>query len=304
MRHFRHVRHRGRSLAALCVAVALAVAACSPSRPDLVDPREILDGAVAQIDEASTVRLQLNVSGAIALDLLGSGTARPMLLEGTTLTADLDIERGRFKATFASPALLGLTGEFLAPGGTSYLRMSLTGPKYIPFEAETGLPGASPAPSAGPLSLSGLTSLLDDPSVTAVKVDDADCGDARCYRVRVEVDPEKLDLGLPDLGALSGLLGLLGLPGLPGTPAGSPAPGGPPTVDAPRDPIVIIVIVAKDTLRPVSLASDITMGDTATLELLLTFSAWGEGVSVEAPAADEIGEPFDLGGLPLPFPEP
>lgn len=280
---------------------ALAAAACSPARPDLADPREILDGAVAQISEASSVRLQLDVSGAVALDLLGSGTARPMLLQGTTLTADLDLAGGRMKATFEAPALLGLKGEFLAPGGRAYLKTTLTGPKYLPLDPADAVPGASPLPSAGPLSLAGLTALLDDRSVTATKLDDADCADTRCYQVRLELDPSSLDLGLPDLDALGGLGGLFGLPGLP---AGTPGPGSSPIIDVPLDPIVVIVSVAKDTLRPVSLASDITMGDSATVELLLSFSAWGESVSVSAPPDDQVGDLFSPGGLPFPFPSP
>ncbi len=275
------------SLAVALLVVTLVVGGCA-SKPDLTDPREILDGAVAQLEGAKTVRLQLDISGAIALDLLGTGSARPMLLEGTTLTADLDITGGKAKVVFAAPALLGLTGEFLAPGGRTYLRMSLIGPKYVPLDpGDTPTPGASP----GPLSLAGLTSLLGDPSVTATKVDDVDCAGGRCYRIRIEVDPSAIDLGLPDLGALTGLLGLPG--------AASPAPGGGPGgVDG---PIVIFATVAKDTLRPVTLESDVVLGESATLELLLTLSAWGESVSVEAPPADQVGEPGDLSfpfGLP------
>ncbi len=131
------------------------------------------------------------------------------------------------------------------------------GVEVHPARGGTGLPGASPQPSPGPLSLAGLTGLLDDPSITATKLEDADCGDARYYRVKVEIDPADIDFGLPDLGALSGILGLLGLPGLPG---GAPDPGATPGEDLPIDPIVIVVSVAKDTLRPVTLESDITMG--------------------------------------------
>jgi len=295
------MRDSARRAAATLLVGALAIAACSPSKPDLTDPREILDGAVAQIEDASSVRLQLDVSGAIALDLLGSGTARPMLLEGTTLTADLDMAGGRMKATFAAPALLGLTGEFLAPGGRAYLKSSLTGPLYLPLDPADALPGASPAPSAGPPSLAGLTALLDDPSIAAAKLGDADCADTRCYQVRLEIDPSKLDLALPDLGALGGLGGLFGLPGFP---SGAPVPGSSPDVEVPLDPIIVIVSVAKDTLRPVTLASDITMGDTATLELLLAFSAWGETVSVSAPPDDQVGDLFSPDRLPFPVPSP
>jgi hypothetical protein len=222
-----------------------------------------------------------------------------MLLEGTTFSADLDIAGGHMKATFEAPALLGLTGEFVAPGGRAYLKTSLTGPKYLPLDPGDVLPGASPAPSGAPLSLDGLTSLLGDPSIMATKLDDTDCADTRCYQVRLEVDPAVLDLGLPDLGALGALGGLLGLPGLP---IGSPVPGASPGVGVPSDPIVIIVSVAKDTLRPVTLASDITMGETATLELILAFSAWGESVSVSAPPDDQIGAPFSPADLPFPLP--
>ncbi|MEK6720337.1 MAG: hypothetical protein AABZ33_06650 [Chloroflexota bacterium] len=277
-------RIRGASLTAAIVTLAMVAGACA-SKPDLTDPREILDGAVAQLDAAKTVRLQLDVSGAIALDLLGTGSARPMLLEGTTLTADLDISGGKAKVTFAAPALLGLTGELLAPGGRAYLKMSLTGPKYVPLDS-----GGAPSPDAspGPLSLAGLTNLLNDPSVTATKVDDVDCAGGRCYRIRIEVDPSAIDLGLPDLGALSGLLGLPG--------AASPGPdSGSGSLDG---PIVIFANVAKDTLRPVTLESDVVLGESATLELLLTLSAWGESITVEAPPADQVGEPGDL---PFPF---
>lgn len=295
------MRVLARGSVAAILGLSLLAAACAPARPDLSDPRQILDGAVAQIDAASSVRLQLDVSGAIALDLLGSGTARPMLLQGTTLSADVDLAGGRAKVAFAAPALLGLTGEFLAPGGRAFLKTSLTGPKYLALDPGAVVPGSSPAPSGGRISLAGLTSLLDDPSVIATKLDDADCADTRCYQVRLEVDPSKIDLGLPDLGALGGLGRLLGLPGLP---SGTPVPGASPGVVLPLDPIVIVALIAKDSLRPVSLASDITMGDSATLELLLAFSGWGESVSVSAPPDDQVGDLFSPDALPFPFPGP
>lgn len=295
------MRHVARGSIAAILGIALLVAACTPSKPDLTDPREILDGAVAQIEGASSVRLQLDVSGAIALDLLGSGTARPVLLQGTTLSADLDLAGGRAKVAFAAPAFIGLTGEFIAPGGRAFLKTSLTGPKYLPLDPTDLAPGTSAPPLSGPVSLAGLASILNDPSVVATKLDDADCADTRCYQIRLEVDPSRLDLGLPDLGALGAWSGLLGLPGLPGE---TPIPGSSPSVGPPLDPIVIVVRVAKDTLRPVTLASDITMGDTATLELLLAFSAWGESVSVSAPPDDQVGDLFSPGGLPFPFPSP
>ena len=276
----------------MALAVALAAAACSPARPDLTDPNEILAQAAAQIDRASSVRLTLDVSGAIALDLVGSGTARPLLLEGTTLTADLDLAGGAMKATFAAPALLGLTGEYIAPGGRAYLQMSLIGPKFVALDPDAAAPGASPGPGASgsgssspAISLAGLTDLLADPSVVATKLDDADCGNVRCYRVRVEVDPSALDLGLPDIGALAGILGPAGLPELSGA-------------------IGFTIGVGKEDLRPAWIESDIVLGDSATLELLLAFSGWNDPVAVDPPPADRVDDTGDLSDLLFPFAVP
>ena len=98
------------------------------------------------------------------LDLLGLGTPSAIELDGTTVSADLDLEDGDARATFSAPGLLGLTGR--AHRGRRHVlpevdadRAEVPGPADRPDGAD-----ASGGTSA--TFIKGLTDLLAIPAST------------------------------------------------------------------------------------------------------------------------------------------
>ncbi len=254
-----------RTLAVL-LAAGLAITACQgQTAPTLTDPDEILAAAVRTTAEQTAVRIDGTVDGAVALDLFGTGGGAPIELTGSTVTADLDLERGAAKATF-TVAAFNITGELIAVDGTSYLRTSLTGPDYITQPID--VPGGAD-PSAVPASiLDSLGEVLTQPGLDPVKGEDVPCGSATCYTVELTLTADQLAALGADLEIPSGLP--LPIPDLSGA-----------TVD-------LVVHVTKDTTQLAGLAAALDGGPAGEVDLDLTFSKWSEPVTIEAPATNEV----------------
>ena len=120
-------------LLTLVGSLALIAAACGPSTPAapaLTDPIDILVKSAETLSTTKTVHIEVAVSGSVNVDLMGTGTTSAFPLDGTTATADVDVVNKNAKATFAAPGLLGINGELIQVGTTSYVKTSLTGAKY------------------------------------------------------------------------------------------------------------------------------------------------------------------------------
>lgn len=266
-----HARSAARGLAAIIIA-SLAIVACqsAPSASALTDPREILRAAVTTTAAAKTVRADAMVDGKVALDLLGSGAATPIDLTGTTASADLELVSGNARATFSAPGLLGVTGEAIVLDGTSYLKTTLTGTLYQVQSA-----AAAPSQPSGAVRasiLQGLTTLLADPRLQPVKGEDAQCGNATCYRVDIALSGDDLSA----LGAGGGV----------SLPSGLPIPIQLP--DLTTATVNLTVLVAKDTTRLTDVKAAIDLGANGAATVELTFSKWDEPVSISAPPPDQL----------------
>ncbi len=264
-------------LIALAVTVSLAaltVGACqtAPAQPDLTDPKAILAAAVTSTAAARTVRVDVTADGTVSLDLLGIGTPSPIELDGTTASADLDLEKGNARTTFSAPGLLGLTGELIALDGTSYLKSTLTGALYRVQPIGSDVP--VPSGEVRSTILKGLTDLLADPRLDPVKGDDMPCGSTTCYRVNISLSPEELAaLGLGDLQA----------------PTGLPVPIQVPDLGAAS--LDLNVLVAKDTTRLTGVKVTADLGGGAGVATIdVTFSKWDEPVTITAPPADQLAQ--------------
>lgn len=256
-----------RTIGAIVAVLALSVAACGQSAPALSDPKEILTKAFEAAQDAKSFHVVATLDGEFAMDLLGTGGGS-MTLAGTRLEGDIDVAGKKLKATFAFPALLGLTGEVIAVDEAAYVKTSFSGEKYQKMDAgESGLPIDPSDPTA---NLDGFKEMLDQEGVDPTKLDDADCGSAKCYVIAIELTAE-------ELAALSG----------------------PDASDLPFESgsVTITVKVDKATLRYADVAITVAAGDAGTLTIAVTFSDWDKGVTVEAPPADQVEE----GGSILPF---
>lgn len=256
-------RRVGRLLGLLAVA-AIAVSACgAAAAPALSDPKEIVTAAVRSSQSAKSVHVEATMNGSINADLSGTGaTGAAIALTGTTASADVDIAAGNAHATFSVPALLGLTGDLIQIGDTSYVKTSLSGDQYQTQKAGDALP-VNPGNTKSLVDNVG--DLLSKPGVDPVKGDDVACGTTQCYTVKIE-------LTAAELTALEG---------------GGPVPSGLP-IDLGAASLNLTIRVEKDSNRLAGLAASVALGEQGTLSFDLAFSKWDQPVTVSPPPADQV----------------
>jgi len=256
-------RHLGRLLGLLAAASIVVMACGAASAPALTDPKEIVTAALRTSQAAKSVHLEATLDGSINADLSGSGAAgAPIALTGTTASADVDIAAGNAHATFTVPALLGLTGELIQIGDTSYFKTSLTGDKFQSQKAVDSLP-VNPTDTKS--IVDNVSEFLTKPGVDPVKGDDVACGSTQCYTVKIELTPAELN-ALGGTGA-----------------AASELP-----VDLSSASLALTITVEKDSNRLAGLAVSAAMGDQGSLSVNLAFSKWDQPVTVSAPPADQV----------------
>jgi hypothetical protein len=253
-------RHRFPTVIALA-AIAVLLAACgatTPNKPELTDPKAIIGAAATQAAAAEGVHIDASLDGSLTLDLMGlGGGGAPVDLTGTTASVDLSIPTGDARATFAIAS--AIRGELRSVDGVAYLKTTLTGAQY---QVQEGFPTIPP--DAIPAALDALLQLLEEPGLEPVKEADVTCAGGTCYRV-------SLALTVADLADLGIDVPLAALP--------------PEFADASLD---LTIDVTRDTNDLSSIEAVLTQAGGDTLTLVATFTKWGEPVTVEAPAPDEI----------------
>ena len=256
-------RRLGR-LFGLLAAASIVVTACgAASAPALTDPKEIVTAAVRTGQSAKSVHVDATLDGSIKADLSGTGAAGAAIsLTGTTAAADIDLTAGNAHATFAVPALLGLSGEAIQIGDTTYFKTSLTGDK---FQSQKGSDSLPVNPGDSKSVVDSINEALSQPGVDPVKGDDVACGSTQCYTVKIELTPSEIN-------ALDG-----------GNPLASQLP-----VDLGSASLNLTIRVEKSTTRLAGIAATVAMGDQGSVTFDLTFSKWDEAVSISAPPADQV----------------
>ena len=248
-----------RRLAACLAVVAIVAGACggTSSAPALTDPKDILTQSVASLSTLKSAHVHLDVAGTFNADLQGTGTPTAIDLQGTSGDMDIDLPNKKIHASFAVPALLGLTGDLIQIGSDQYMKVSLSGPKYK--KSTTAPSTTASTPPTDPQAV--IQQLKDGMSkLTTPPVKDADekVGDQDCYKVT-------LKLSSTDLSG-----------------AGAPLPSG-TTGDASLD-----VWVRKNDLRPAKLVATINAGTQGSLTVTLTISNIDSAVTIDAPPADQV----------------
>ena len=242
---------------ALLVA-ALILAACQGQPVELLtDPNEILAAAATTAASGTSVHADVAVDGTVAFDPLGTGSGAPIDLRDTTLNADLDLQNGKTKATFAAPALIGLAGEVIVADAV-YLKTTLTGPKY----RKTAIDGTPQSP------LKGLTDLLARADLAPTKGADAPCPGGTCYTLQVNLDAA-------EMGALLGGIAL---------PSDLPMP----IPDIAVSTVDLTLHIEQRTTRLADATATIDLGDTGKVTLQATFTKWNESVQIAPPPADQV----------------
>ena len=246
------------SRASAALLAALILAACQGQPLNLLtDPNEILAAAATTAASATSAHVDVAVEGTVAIDPLGTGSAAPIDLRDTTLNADLDLQNGKTKATFAAPALIGLAGEVIVADAV-YLKTTLTGPKY----QKTPIEGTPQSP------LKGLTDLLARADLAPRKGADAPCAGGTCYTLAITLDAA-------ELGALLGGVSL---------PTDLPLP----IPDIAVSTVDLTLHIEQRTTRLADATAIIDLGDSGKLTLQATFTKWNDGVQIAPPPADQV----------------
>jgi hypothetical protein len=246
---------------AVVATVALSACSTAPAAPALTDPKEILTKSVLALKDVKTFHFKAEVDGQIKMDLMGTGTPGALDLKGTTAEGDLDLAGKKIHVGFGAPALLGVTGDIIVIGTTSYMKISLLGPKYTKTEA-TDVIGDNPVTAAGdPLkAIDELNKFLDENKIAPTKLADEKCGDKDCYHVNLAISPEQIQ-------------------GVAGGALGSAAPTGSGSVD---------LWVQKNDLRPAKFTVNAQAGDQGTFTITVTLSNYDAAVTVNPPPDSEI----------------
>lgn len=250
-------------LASAPLLAALVLAACQGSSVKLLsDPNEILAAAATSTAAATSVHVDLKADGKVALDPLGTGSATPIDLSGSTANADLDLQNSKLHATFSAPSLFNLAGEVIVADAI-YLKTTLTGPKYrsIPLTGERQQP------------LKGLTDLLARSDLQPTKGADAPCAGGTCYTLTLTLKPG--DLAPTPSGS-----------GGAATPSALPIPVQLP--DLSNSTVDLTLHVDQATNRVSDATAVVDMGDLGKLTLQGTFTKWNEPVQISPPPADQV----------------
>src|SRR5689334_18589116 len=154
-----------RRLTALLVGSLLLIACQGQQANLLTDPSAILQAAAGTTAAAKTVHIDVSADGPIAIDPLGTGAGAAVNLKGTNAAIDADLATSKLHATFRSPNLLNLSAEVITTDGSTYLKSSLTGPKFLVTATPVaGSPSAIPSAETSH-ALSVLTTLLSRPGL-------------------------------------------------------------------------------------------------------------------------------------------
>ena len=237
-------------------AVALLLAACGGSGPAIEDPREIVAQGLAATSELTTVHLVLALDGTADVPQLGGSE---LTLDGTTVEGDVDLADSEAHLSFTA---MGFTGELIQAGGDSYLKTPLTGPSWVKSTAAAGDPVSEVTDPAA--MLQGVRDFLDDESVEVEKLSDTDCGDGRCYAVRLTV-PASAMAGAGDVAGVD------------------PA-------ELVGDGLVLDLLFDRDDLWLAGVSTQVDAQSVGSLTLRLTLSDFNADVSVDVPSPDEVTE--------------
>jgi hypothetical protein len=248
-----------RFMPAAVLLMALALAACGSGKPALTDPDEIITQGVAATGEATSLHLDVAVTGSITIQETG-GTFN---LQGTSAKGDFDIANDRARLTFDVPGFMSLSGEVIQIGTDSFVKTSLTGALYTKSTVEDS--GVSLDPGA---AIDQVSEFLDKEGVTAEKQDDASCGDQDCYVVKLTIPTSVLNSAGGGAGVdLGEFLG-----------------GG----------LVLNLQFDQETLRLAQVATDIDAGEVGTFGLVITISDYNATVEVSPPPSDQVTEDGSL----------
>jgi hypothetical protein len=246
---------------ALVAVAAISLTACSgtPSAPALTTPDDIIAAALKSTESAKSFHADATVDGNLSGDLMGSGTSQSFNLAGTTASADVDLVNKAVHASFAVPALLGVSGDLIVVDQKAYVKTSLTGPKYMVSDVKETA-GVDPTDTGK--TIDNVGDLLTQPGIEPVKGEDVACGSKQCYTVNVDLTADEMT-----------------------KIAGAQASSLPVKTDG---SLKVQIRVEKDTNHLAGLTAEVASPTQGSLKVDIVISKWDEPVTISAPPADQV----------------
>jgi hypothetical protein len=258
-----------RRLLPLFVVLAGLLAACAPTTPALTDPKEIIAKGLEATASLKSAHMELTVDGTLTDP--SSGSTFP--LSNTSVEGDVDLANQKLAATFR---VMGFTGEARFIDRSSYVKLGLTGPKWVKADAAAsafGLPVGALGDVQG--AITELRAFLERDGVESRLLDEATCSDRACYHVKVDLSPELLDAAAADAGQSSM------------TPSELLPEG-----------VALDLYFDREKLYLSRVAIDLTGSQVGDVTASLAFTKFDESVTIDAPPPDQVTEAPS--GLPFP----
>jgi hypothetical protein len=274
-------------VAAFGMTLAVVLGACgasaTPTPPP--DPRQILLSGATALTTLKSVHVDVELSGTIQNPGSATASAGPITLDGTKLSADIDIANQKGTASLVTPAGLGGLSADLIVSGDIYVKapLLLKTDKWSQIPAAVlsslgsgALSSPLPAASAGVADLSSLLSLS---GITVTSQGTDACADGTCNKIAITIPAATLQQAAGAAASANPLGGAV--PGI-----GSLGSLGDATV-------TVWTATSSGRLNKLTFAA--SAGSAGNVMVTVTLSKFDTPVTVTPPPADQV-QPFSLGG--------
>ncbi|HEX7491539.1 MAG TPA: LppX_LprAFG lipoprotein [Candidatus Limnocylindrales bacterium] len=273
-------RTRAKLCAGLLAVAATLVAGCgsgsaTPVASGLSDPQAILTQSFTQIEAATTLHVEGTIDGSLNAGALGAvvgsgsiGLEGVLKVDGSTLSGDIDASKPAAHLSATFPRLFGVTAEVVMVDGFSYVKLS-TSSKFTKYNALTSVlaPNSSPGAMLNVGNeLKFLKTQLDSGGALATLSGRETVYGRDAYHIVLTIPADMQ-------GRLIGSTG--------GAAASAADAAG--LVLQPVDYWVYV-----DTLQPARLRLKASSPTLGSLDVSVMLSRYGEPVTIQAPAADQI----------------
>ncbi len=276
---------------ALAMTMAVILGACgasaTPTPPP--DPKAILAGGATALSTLKSVHVDVELSGTIQNPDSTSSTG-PVTLDGTKLSADIDIANSKGTATLVTPPALGGINASVIVADNIYVKAPtlLNTDKWsvIPSALLSSLSGGalgsgilgSPEPTSS-TGAAGLATLFAMSGVTVTSQGTESCADGTCNKVVITIPAATLQQAAGAAAAANPMAGAV--PGV-----GSLSSLGDAT-------ITVWTAVSSGRLNKLTFSA--SAGSAGTITVAVTLSNFDVPVTVTPPPADQT-QPLSLGG--------
>ncbi len=275
-------------IAAFGMAFAIILGACgssaTPTPPP--DPKVILQKGATALSQLKTVHVDVELTGTIQGTGSGTSGSGSVTLEGTKLSADIDIANQKLSASLVTPpALGGLTADAIVSGD-----IYVKAPSILKTDKWSQIPSAllgsmvpglgslgSPAPAATP-SAADLDRLFSMNGVTVASQGTDACADGTCNKIAITITGAALQQAAGAAASANPLAG--GVPGM-----GSISSLGDAT---------ITMWTATSSGRFNKMTVAMSAGSAGSFTVTVTLSKFDAPVTIAPPPADQV-QPFSFG---------